>query len=177
MSACRRAIRQAFAATLRERFVARAGGVTFVPVNGNAEPADEIARLGRLTGAAPIDLCFAGLGENGHLAFNDPPADFETDAAFLLVTLAEASRRQQLGQGWFGRLDEVPRTALSMSIRQIMRSATVIAAAAEARKAAAVRDLLTRPVSPQHPGTILRQHGDAYLFLDTAAAALLAGPR
>ena len=158
---------------LRDRFVAQVGKVDFVPVDGNAEPRSEIARLGRLIGAAPIDVCFAGLGENCHLAFNDPPADFVTDAAFLEVTLDEACRRQQLGEGWFGSLAEVPTKALSMSIRQIMRSAQVILCVPDARKAAAVRDMLTRPISPMHPGTILRDHAATHLFLDKASASLL----
>jgi glucosamine-6-phosphate deaminase len=159
---------------LRERFVERVGGVDFVPVNGDAPPDEEIARLGHLVGAAPIDVCFAGLGENCHLAFNDPPADFTSDDTFLIVTLDEACRRQQLGEGWFGSLDDVPRTALSMSIRQIMKSQLIILAVPETRKALAVRDMMTCPVSPLHPGTILREHGNTHLFLDAASAALLA---
>ncbi len=158
---------------LRERFVARVGAVDFVPVDGNAPPAAEIARLGALIGAAPIDVCFAGLGENCHLAFNDPPADFDTEAAFLTVTLDEACRRQQLGEGWFPTLADVPQAALSMSIRQIMRSTAIVLSVPDARKAQAVSDMLHRPVGPLHPGTILRQHPDVRLFLDTASAALL----
>jgi glucosamine-6-phosphate deaminase len=158
---------------LRERFVARVEMVEFVPVDGDAEPGAEIVRLGRLIGAAAIDVCFAGLGENCHLAFNDPPANFTTDDAYLVVTLDEACRQQQLGEGWFGSLDEVPKTALSMSIRQIMRAALIVLAVPEARKAVAVRDMLTCPISPAHPGTILRGHLATHLFLDTASASLL----
>jgi glucosamine-6-phosphate deaminase len=158
---------------LRERFVARVNGVDFVPVDGDAEPGAEIVRLGRLIGAAPVDVCFAGLGENCHLAFNDPPANFTMDDAFLVVTLDEACRRQQLGEGWFASLDDVPKTALSMSIRQIMRSALIVLSVPEARKAAAVRDMLTCPISPSHPGTILRGHADTHVFLDRASASLV----
>ena len=158
---------------LRERFVARVGAVDFVPIDGGATPATEITRLGALIGAAPIDVCFAGLGENCHLAFNDPPADFTTEDAFLTVTLDEACRRQQLGEGWFPTLAEVPQTALTMSIRQIMRSTAIVLSVPDARKAQAVCDMLRQPVGPLYPGSILRQHADVRLFLDTASAALL----
>jgi glucosamine-6-phosphate deaminase len=157
---------------LRERFLSRVGRVDFVPVEGNAPAQAEIARLGALLAHAPVDVCFAGLGENCHLAFNDPPADFTTDASFLVVTLDEACRRQQLGEGWFATLDEVPKTALSMSIRQIMRSEMVILSVPERRKAAAARDMLHRPIDPQYPGTILREHANAHLFLDAESALL-----
>lgn len=160
---------------LRERFVARVGKVDFVPIEAEAPMPGEIARLGALIGQAPIDVCFAGLGENCHLAFNDPPADFETDAPYLIVALDEACRRQQLGEGWFATLDDVPKTALSMSIRQIMRSVIVILSVSEARKAVAVRDMLHQPINPRYPATILRQHPNAHLFLDQAAASLALG--
>ena len=158
---------------LRERFVARVGPVDFVPVNGDSEPAAEIARLNTLIGVAPIDLCFAGLGENCHLAFNDPPADFATSDPFLAVTLDEACRRQQLGEGWFPTLSAVPRTAITMSISQIMRSRAIILSVPDARKAQAVFDMLHQPIDPAFPGTILRRHPAVRLFLDTASAALL----
>lgn len=159
---------------LLERFVSRVGSVDFVAIDGNVDPPGETARLGELIAAAPIEVCFAGLGENCHLAFNDPPADFTTDDPFLIVTLDEACRRQQLGEGWFGSLDEVPRTAISMSIRQIRRSAMILLSVPDARKAEAVRDMMTRPIGPMYPGTALREHPNTHLFLDPASAALLA---
>ena len=158
---------------LLERFVRRVDGVAFIPVDGNAAPAAEIDRLEALITAGPIDVCFAGLGENCHLAFNDPPADFTTERAFLTVQLDEACRRQQLNEGWFPTLDDVPQSALSMSIRQIMRSACIVLSVPEARKATAVRDMLERPVSPLYPGTILQTHPDTTVFLDPASASLL----
>lgn len=158
---------------LQERFVQRVGTVDFVPVDGGADPAAETARLGALVAAGPVDLCFAGLGENCHLAFNDPPADFATDAPYIVVALDEACRRQQLGEGWFPTLADVPKTAISMSIRQIMRSARVVLSVSDTRKAQAVRDMLSGPVTPLHPASILREHPDTHLFLDPAAAALL----
>lgn len=162
---------------MRERFVARVGPVDFVPVNGDAEPAAEIARLDTLIGAAPIDLCFAGLGENCHLAFNDPPADFATSDPFLVVTLDEACRRQQLGEGWFPALSAVPGTAMTMSISQIMRSRVIVLSVPDSRKAQAVFDMLHQPVDPAFPGTILRRHSAVRLFLDKASAAMLGRDR
>ena len=158
---------------LRERFVARAAGVRFVPIDPSGDPKAEIDRLSASIRAAEIDLCLAGLGENCHLAFNDPPADFETQAAFLVVALDEACRRQQLGEGWFPSLSEVPREAVSMSVHQIMRSARIVLSVPEARKARAVRDMMTGEVTPLHPASVLRQHPAASVFLDPDSAALL----
>ncbi len=159
---------------LKERFVDRVPGVRFVPIDGMAEPAAEAARLGELVGAGPLDLCFAGVGENCHLAFNDPPADFETEAPFLVVTLDEACRRQQVGEGWFPSLEAVPGRALSMSIRQIMRCKRIVLSVPGARKAQAVFDMLRQPVSPEFPASILQRHPDTALFLDADSAASLA---
>lgn len=161
---------------LRERFVARAPGVRFHPITPEGDLAAELARLEALIGAAPVDLCLAGVGENCHLAFNDPPADFEAGAAFLSVALDEACRRQQLGEGWFARLEDVPARAVSMSVRQILRSRRIVLSVPDARKARAVRDMMTGPVTPAHPASILRGHPDATLFLDPASAALLPAP-
>jgi len=114
-----------------------------------------------------------GIGENGHLAFNDPPADFETEEPYLVVELDEACRRQQLGEGWFGSLDEVPGRAISMSVRQILKAREIVASVPDARKARAVRDCLEGEVSPQHPSSILQRHPRATVFLDQDSAALL----
>lgn len=142
-------------------------------VSGEGDAREECARLGALIVRHPIDLCFAGIGENAHLAFNDPPADFDVEDPYLVVTLDEACRRQQLGEGWFQTLDDVPRQAISMSIRQILRSKTIIATVPDARKAAAVRDSLEGPVTPQVPSSILQRHPDTHVFLDPAGASLL----
>ena len=159
---------------LRERFVGPLGGaVSFQPVNGENDPVAEARRLSELIKNREIDVCFAGIGENCHLAFNDPPADFETDEPFIVVELDEACRRQQFGEGWFSSLAEVPERAISMSIRQIMRSRLLIVSAPEERKAAAVRDALTGPVTPEHPASIVRRHPAAVVLLDAASASLL----
>lgn len=160
---------------LQERFLSRIADVRFVPIEAEHDPAVEIARLQALIGAGPVDLCLAGLGENCHLAFNDPPADFETEAAFLVVELDEACRRQQLGEGWFPTLEAVPHRAISMSVRQILRSRRIVLSVPETRKAQAVHDMMTGVVTPLHPASILREHPDATLFLDAASSALLPG--
>jgi glucosamine-6-phosphate deaminase len=159
---------------LAERFVAPLGGkVAFVPVDGEKDAAAEARSLGEKIAGRRIDLCFAGIGENCHLAFNDPPADFDTEEPYIVVTLDEACRRQQYGEGWFETLDAVPRQAISMSIRQIMKSARIILSVPDARKAPAVRDALEGEISPRHPASILQRHADTVLFLDPPAASLL----
>jgi glucosamine-6-phosphate deaminase len=161
---------------LRERFTSLLPALgAFHAIAGDAaDLAGEVERLGALIARHPIDLAFAGIGENGHLAFNDPPADFAAAEAFRVVTLDERCRRQQLGEGWFATLDEVPRQAVSMTVPQIMASARVVLAVPDARKAEAVRGTLEGPVSPLVPASILRRHPACDLFLDGESAALLA---
>lgn len=137
------------------------------------EPQGECRRVGRLLATATVDVAFIGIGENAHLAFNDPPADFETREPYLVVELDEACRRQQLGEGWFKSLDEVPRRAISMSVRQILMSRHLVVTVPDARKAVAVRDSLLGPVTPEVPASILREHPECTLFLDAAAASLV----
>jgi glucosamine-6-phosphate deaminase len=167
-----------FRAYLRQRLLAP---LSVKPVlhEIDGEAADlsaECARLGALARAAPIDLCLAGVGENGHLAFNDPPADFETKEAYRVVTLDAACRRQQLGEGWFHSFDEVPRRAVSMSVPQMLESRRLILVAPEARKAKAIAAGLEGPVTPEVPVSAIRLHGDCHLYLDAASAALLTRP-
>lgn len=160
---------------LRERFVVPLDGrVDLQEINGEAEDLDvEARRLGDLLAGRDVDVCFAGIGENCHLTFNDPPADFDAVQPYILVDLDEACRRQQCGEGWFPSLDAVPARAISMSIRQIMRSRLVVLSVSDARKAQAVRDAVEGPVTPMHPASILQRHADAVLFLDPPAAARL----
>jgi glucosamine-6-phosphate deaminase len=164
---------------LRERFVAHAPSLKeFVPVDGDAEDiAAVIARLNALIAGRRIAVCFAGIGENCHLAFNDPPADFEVDAPYIVVELDEACRRQQLGEGWFATLDAVPDRAISMSIRQIMKSERIILCVPDARKATAVRAAVRERVSPRFPASILQEHPCCTLYLDPLSASLLAPGR
>lgn len=142
-------------------------------INGEGDCAAECRRLGAILAQHPISLAFVGIGENGHLAFNDPPADFETEAAYLVVDLDDACRRQQLGEGWFGSLEEVPQQAISMGIRQILKSELIICSAPDARKARPVQATLEGPVTPLVPASILQQHPNTLMFLNPESAALL----
>lgn len=145
-------------------------------LDGEQEPAEVIRDVGDALQRAPIDVAFVGIGENGHLAFNDPPADFETDEPYIVVTLDDACRRQQLGEGWFTDLSEVPRQAISMSVRQIVQAREIICAVSEARKARAVSDCLEGEISPLAPASILRTHANTTVYLDKNAASLLSKP-
>lgn len=160
---------------LRERFVAFLPQLkSFVPVNGDAANVGaEIVRLNDLIRGRRIAVCFAGIGENAHLAFNDPPADFETNDPYILVTLDEACRKQQMGEGWFPTLADVPERAISMSIRQMMKSDVLILSVPDARKAEAVRGALEGPLTNLCPASIIREHPDCRLYLDPPAASLL----
>lgn len=161
---------------LQERFVNKVTGLKeFVAVDGDANDIDaEIGRLNRRLGAETVDVCFAGIGENCHLAFNDPPADFDVEDPYILVELDEACRRQQLGEGWFSTLDDVPRRAVSMTVRQIMKSQQIVLSVPDERKAAAVVRAVEASVSPEAPASILQRHPAASLHLDRASASLLA---
>ncbi len=123
--------------------------------------------------AAPVDVAFVGIGENGHLAFNDPPADFETEKPFLIVDLDQACRNQQVGEGWFKDLSEVPRQAISMSVRQVLKANAIIAVVPETRKAQAVRLCLEGEIRPMAPASILRTHPATTVYLDKDSAGLL----
>ena len=157
---------------LRERFADKVHLNEFIYIDGNPDPIMECIRLGKLIGQHLIDVAFVGIGENGHLAFNDPPADFETEEPYIVVNLDEACRRQQLGEGWFGLLEEVPKQAVSMSIRQIMKSKAIICTVPDVRKAEAVKNTLNGPVSPLVPASILQRHPAVWLFLDKPAAGM-----
>ena len=142
-------------------------------VNAESNPQAECDRLGKLIGQHPIDVAFIGIGENAHIAFNDPPADFQTVTPYLVVELDEACRKQQLGEGWFPSLADVPGKAISMSVRQIMRSKAIVCTVPDERKAKAVRDSVEGPVTPDVPASILQRHEDLTLYIDQAAASLL----
>lgn len=142
-------------------------------IDGEGDATAECRRLGDLIRTAPIDVAFVGIGENGHLAFNDPPADFDTDAPYIVVNLDEACRRQQLGEGWFATFDDVPKQAISMSIRLIMQSRCIVASVPDARKAEAVRASVRGAVTPLVPASILQRHPDCTIYLDPASASLL----
>ncbi|SEG12208.1 glucosamine-6-phosphate deaminase [Algoriphagus boritolerans] len=142
-------------------------------IDGEYDPEKECERLSTLIQKHPIDVAFVGIGENGHLAFNDPPADFETEKPYLVVNLDHACRMQQLGEGWFPNLEAVPTQAISMSIRQIMKSKSIICSVPDLRKAQAVKDCLQGEITNLHPASILQEHQDCQIFLDRPASSLL----
>ena len=158
---------------LLERFIEKAGIERYHLLDGEEDPERVAQHAGRALTSDAIDLAFVGIGENGHLAFNDPPADFETEQPYLIVTLDEACRRQQVGEGWFASMEDVPRQAISMSIRQILKSREIIAVVPDARKAVAVHACVEGPVSPLAPASILQTHANTTLYLDHDSAALL----
>ncbi len=160
---------------LRERFAEKIPALKeFVYVAADAADLKaELARLSERIKKQPIDVAFIGIGENGHIAFNDPPADFETEAPYIVVDLDEKCRLQQVGEGWFNGLADVPRQAVSMSIRQILKSAMIVCSVPDQRKAAAVEMALNAPISPAAPCSVLRRHPDCYLMLDQPAASLI----
>ena len=160
---------------LNERFCAHVDGPkTFHWIDGDCpDPSAECERLGAIIRQLPIDVACVGIGENGHLAFNDPPADFETEDPYLVVKLDEACRRQQMGEGWFSSLEDVPTQAISMSIRQIMKSAAIVCTVPDQRKAQALQAAVEGPVTPEVPASILQQHPHVTLVLDTTSASLL----
>lgn len=145
----------------------------FLDAKVHEEALTECRRVGELIQQHPIDVAFVGIGENGHLAFNDPPADFATDEPFILVSLDEPCRKQQFGEGWFTQLDDVPLQAITMSVRQIMKASEIICSVPDARKATAVRRALTGPVTPEVPASILQQHPQTTVFLDQESSAML----
>lgn len=163
-----------FCGYLQKRFVSLVPLRSFTYLNGMEVPERELRRAGALLKVAPIDLALVGIGENGHLAFNDPPADFATKEPYLLVELDEACRQQQVGEGWFASLADVPTQAMSMSVQQILASKHIICSVPDQRKAFAVKQAVEGPVSPQVPASILQTHPQTVLNLDRASASLLA---
>jgi glucosamine-6-phosphate deaminase len=159
---------------LKERFISKVPALKAAHlINGEGDAKEECDRLGKLITESPVDIALVGIGENGHLAFNDPPANFETDEPYIIVDLDEACRKQQLGEGWFKSMDEVPRQAISMSIKQILKSKNIICSVPDQRKAVAVKNSIEEPVSNLFPATALQGHPDCTCYLDVDSASLL----
>ena len=159
---------------LKERILSRVQPRSFHLINGEAgDVYEECRRVGELISRETIDVAFVGIGENGHLAFNDPPADFETDEPYIVVNLDQKCRQQQVGEGWFKSIDEVPNEAISMSIRQILRSRNILCIVPDHRKSVAVKNCVELEVSPMHPASILQKHESVTLYLDRESASLL----
>lgn len=161
---------------LKERFLDKVPPLEAVHlINGETDPQQECSRLGDLIRKSPIDVALVGIGENGHLAFNDPPADFETEQPYIIADLDRECRQQQVNEDWFNSVEDVPKQAISMSVKQIMLSKHIACSVPGARKAKAVKDCLEQHVSNLYPASILQNHPNCYLFLDKPSASLLKG--
>lgn len=162
---------------LKERFLDKVSSLKAVYlINGESDPPAECKRLGEMIIQHPIDVALVGIGENGHLAFNDPPADFDTEQPYIVVDLDDQCRRQQLGEGWFPMLEEVPRQAISMSVKHILKSRHIICSVPDQRKALAVKKTLEEAVNNLLPASILQLHPDCVFFLDKSSSAMLNKP-
>jgi glucosamine-6-phosphate deaminase len=163
-----------FRKILLERVINKVGIAKYWFIQGDASDLSAaLVEVGRDLTSAPVDLAFVGIGENGHIAFNDPPANFETDEPYIVVELDEACRRQQVGEGWFSDISQVPRRAISMSVRQIMKAHQIVAVVPDTRKACAVQLCVEGAITPLAPGSILRQHANTTVYLDENSAAFL----
>ena len=158
---------------LLERLINKTGITKYHFLDGEGDVPAVVRRVSAELTAAPIDVAFVGIGENGHLAFNDPPANFQTEEPYIIVDLDEPCRRQQVGEGWFANLSEVPKRAMSMSVRQILKAREILCVVPDARKAQAVKSCFEGEVSPLAPASILRTHPNTMVFLDKLSSALL----
>jgi glucosamine-6-phosphate deaminase len=162
-----------FRKMLLEQLVHKTGITRYHLLDGDSDPPDVVRRASAALASAPVDIAFLGIGENGHLAFNDPPADFKTEEPYLIVSLDEACRLQQVGEAWFADISQVPTQAISMSVRQILKAKEILAVVPDTRKAQAVKACFEGEISPLAPASILRTHPNATIYLDKNSAALL----
>ena len=162
-----------FCRFLQDRLISKTGITHYHLLDGEDDPQEVIRRANEAISASPVDVAFVGIGENGHLAFNDPPADFETEEPFIVANLDEACRRQQVGEGWFPNLETVPTRAISMSVRQVLKSNEILAVVPGPKKAQAIKACFEGPISPNAPASILRTHPNTTIYLDRESAALL----
>jgi glucosamine-6-phosphate deaminase len=157
-----------------ERVIRKVGTTNYHFIEADASDlTSAVHDVGRQLNSAPIDLAFVGIGENGHVAFNDPPADFETEEPYIIVELNEACRKQQVGEGWFADMTKVPRRAVSMSVRQILKAREIVSVVPDRRKAEAVKMCVEGAISPMAPASILRRHSNTTVYLDRDSASLL----
>jgi glucosamine-6-phosphate deaminase len=164
-----------FRKMLLEQLIEKTGITRYHLLDGDsdADAPDVVRRASAALASAPVDIAFVGIGENGHLAFNDPPADFKTEEPYLIVSLDEACRLQQVGEAWFADISQVPTQAISMSVRQILKTKEILAVVPGPRKAQAVKACFEGEISPMAPASILRIHPNATIYLDKDSAALL----
>ena len=165
-----------FRKMLLEQLVQKTGITDYHLLDGDAaDPLEVVSRVGKQLASQPVDIAFLGIGENGHIAFNDPPADFKTEEPYIIVNLDEACRQQQVGEAWFANISQVPTRAISMSARQILKAKEILAVVPGPRKAEAVKACFEGAISPMAPASILRNHPNATVYLDNQSASLL-GP-
>jgi len=165
-----------FRKMLMEQLVNKTGISRYHLLDGDdPNPTAVVKEAGNQLASAPIDIAFLGIGENGHIAFNDPPADFETEEPYIIVNLDEGCRQQQVGEAWFANISQVPTQAISMSARQILKAKEILAVVPDKRKAQAIKACFEGEISPMAPASILRRHSNATVYVDTASASLL-GP-
>lgn len=163
-----------FRKMLLEQLVRKTGIVNYHLLDGDAaDPSEVVRRVGEFLASGPVDIAFLGIGENGHIAFNDPPADFQTEEPYIIVSLDEACRQQQVGEAWFANISQVPKRAISMSAHQILKAKEILAVVPGIRKAQAVRACIEGTISPMLPASILRTHPNATVYLDKESASLL----
>jgi glucosamine-6-phosphate deaminase len=158
---------------LLERLINKAKIKNYHLLDGEQDPDAVALQVGKELSAVPVDVAFVGIGENGHLAFNDPPADFQVETPYIVVELDEACRRQQVNEGWFATMADVPTRAISMTVQQILKAKEIIAVVPDTRKAQAVKSCLEGEISPSAPASILRQHANTTIYLDKNSASLL----
>jgi glucosamine-6-phosphate deaminase len=162
-----------FRKMLLERLIHKTGIRNYHLLDGDGDPSEVVVRMGKALASAPVDIEFLGIGENGHIAFNDPPADFETEDPYLIVKLDDACRQQQVGEAWFADITQVPQRAISMSVKQMLKAREILAVVPDTRKAAAVKACFEGEISPMAPASILRRHPNATVYLDENSSALL----
>ena len=163
-----------FRKMLMQQLISKTGITNYHLLEGDAaDPAQAARHVSRIIASQPVDIAFLGIGENGHIAFNDPPADFQTEEPYLVVELDEACRQQQVGEAWFADISQVPKQAISMSVKQILKAKELLAVVPDSRKAKAVQLCFEGEISPTAPASILRTHPDATIYLDKSSASLL----
>jgi glucosamine-6-phosphate deaminase len=163
-----------FRKMLLQQLISKTGITNYHLLEGDAaDPAEAAKEVSRIIASRPVDIAFLGIGENGHIAFNDPPADFETEEPYIVVELDEACRQQQVGEAWFADISQVPTQAISMSVQQILKAKEILAVVPDKRKAKAVQLCFEGEISPMAPASILRTHPDATIYLDKSSASLL----
>lgn len=163
-----------FRKMFKEQLIAKTGITRYHLLDGDAaDPAAVVGEAGKQLASAPVDITFLGIGENGHIAFNDPPADFHVEDPYIIVALDEACRQQQVGEAWFADIGQVPKRAISMSPRQILKAREIIAVVPDQRKAQAVQACFEGEISPMAPASILRRHANTTVYLDRHSASRL----